>query len=51
MLTITIILLIIIFLIIDNCNEGFVNYPDAINDCKEEPYYQSINEKILSSPR
>ena len=51
MLAITIILMIIIFLIIDNCNEGFVNYPDAINDCKEEPYYQSINEKILSSPR
>ena len=47
-------LLIIIFflsVIILSNYEGFVNYPDAINDCKHEPYYKTINENILVSPR
>jgi len=47
-LTVTIILLLIIIL---SNYEGFVNYPSSINDCKHEPYYKKINEKILSSPR
>ena len=47
-LVFTIILLLVI--ILSNC-EGFVNYPSSINDCKHEPYYEKINEKILSSPR
>lgn len=46
-----ILLIIIIFLFLCNGYEGFVNYPDSIIDCKEEPYYESINSKILSSPR
>tara|TARA_Y100000996_G_scaffold415089_1_gene408147 strand:+ start:1222 stop:1479 length:258 start_codon:yes stop_codon:yes gene_type:complete len=45
-------LIIIFFLVIILSNyEGFVNYPDAINDCKHEPYYKTINENILVSPR
>ncbi len=43
-------LIIILVVILSNC-EGFVNYPSSINDCKHEPYYKKINEKILSSPR
>lgn len=31
--------------------ESFVNYPESINDCKHEPFYKSINERVLSSPR
>jgi hypothetical protein len=47
-LVFTIILFLVI--ILSNC-EGFVNYPSSINDCKHDPYYEKINEKILSSPR
>ena len=46
----SLIIIIILSFILSNF-EGFVNYPSSINDCKYEPYYKSINEKILSSPR
>ena len=47
------ILLIIIigYVIIDKCYEGFVSYPDSIVDCKPEPDYKNINENVLKSPR
>ncbi len=46
----SLIIIIILSFILSNF-EGFVNYPESIIDCKEEPYYKSINSKILSSPR
>ena len=45
------VIIIFLLVIILSNYEGFVNYPGAINDCKHEPYYKTINENILVSPR